>query len=80
MTGHTDIGFLCVSSLDDFVDQGAYFDNSISFFEIYSRIVHASQINNDVRLSDVLYYRPSKTTILSDEFDSILHCLLDLDS
>src|ERR1700736_1641535 len=80
MTGRTNMGFLCVGSLDDLVNQGACFNDGISFLEIYSNIVHASQVNNNIRFSDVPCCRPSMTTILSDEFDSILHCPLDLDS
>lgn len=78
MGERTDMCFRSVGSVNDFVDQGASADNSASFVEIHGNLVQASQVNNDIRLSEIPRNCPPMSARLSEELDAIFYCPLNL--
>lgn len=77
---HTDMCLGFVGSLDDFMDQSTALHQGTSLVQIHIYIIHASQIDNDIRLGNVPVDGPAVRSILSYELDTILNCPSNLDT
>lgn len=62
------------------MDQSTAVHPGTSLVQIHMYIIHASQIDNDIRLGNVPVDGPAVRSILSYELDTILNCPLNLNT